>query len=259
MMRKCIIILFIVMLNCPFAWGQPQDYDDDSLLKPKQVASLKSFKRIAVLEGGRFKPLESFARNTLLQFSGKRTFEDQSAVQWLARLLFAPTTTYQDQIFLINNPSIAEALEVAVEKKRRYSLAQLEPALGRLTELAQSAQKIDPKNRDIVENEIIRVYENVKRYTDLSTSFSFAFPYPAFIVTEFEMREQLDLPLDISQFSFLDIALRADKLQRLALPLEKIPSEQWSDDQKQIIQLISSLFRWSLSYGNIPFKIIPSY
>jgi len=60
------------------AFAQPICPLDGTTLKPKEVASFETFQGIAVLENGRVKPLDTYARNLLLQFSGKRTFEQNS-------------------------------------------------------------------------------------------------------------------------------------------------------------------------------------
>ena len=95
-------------------------------MKSKGVASLESFQQIAILENGRIKPLDTFAQNLLLQFSGKRTLDRRPAVEWLARLVFASETTFEEKIFLINNPELPVALGIEPDSKRRYSFLQLE-------------------------------------------------------------------------------------------------------------------------------------
>jgi len=87
----------------------------------------------------------------LLQFSGRTSFDGKPAINWVARLLFAPATTGKDKVFLINNPDIPMALGVEPDKKRRYSFVQLQPGLKKLSELAQVADQIEEKNRSIVD------------------------------------------------------------------------------------------------------------
>jgi len=259
-MLKKTVILAAFLITCPFKVdAQTICPLDSTAFKPKTVASLENFKKLPILRNGRVKPIDTYAQNILLQFSGLRTFDKKNAVNWLARHVFAPQQTRTDKVFLINNPSIAEALGIAPEKKRRYSFAQLEGQLERLTQLARNAHQIDQKDRDIVESEIIRLFENVRLYTDLSLSFAFAFPHPDFSVMENENLSQLELRENAGQASFLDIALQADQLHVLTEPLQKIDSQQWSDSQKEVVKLISNLFGWSNIYHHLPFHIIPSY
>ena len=61
----------------------------------EEIINLDAFSRIPVLRGGRVKPIDSVARNTLLVLRSKRTALDENgnkvpAVHWLADVLFAP-------------------------------------------------------------------------------------------------------------------------------------------------------------------------
>jgi hypothetical protein len=47
---------------------------------------LKPFQRMLILENGRQKPVDTFARNMLKQFSGRSTLSGQEASAWLARI-----------------------------------------------------------------------------------------------------------------------------------------------------------------------------
>ena len=146
------------------------------------IGSLNEFKRIAILENGRVKPLDTFAQDILLRFSGKRTFERKDASHWLAKLLFSPATTLKNKIFLINNPEIPIALGIKVNQERRYSYEELAPVFEKLSELAAKAKDITAKERDVVENELIRIYDNLKLYSQLTLSFSFAIPHKDFAI-----------------------------------------------------------------------------
>ena len=175
-MRKIIIpVIVTLMISWP-ALAQVICPLNGQSMQPKGVRSLSVFKRLPILDNGRIKPLDTYARTVLLQFSGRQSFERKPAIAWMARLLFSPDMTKNDKVFLINNPVIPDDLGIKAEKHRKYSFAQIEPHLDQLTELAHSAENIPDKERDIVENEIIRVYNNLRLYVDLSLEFQFAFP-----------------------------------------------------------------------------------
>jgi len=256
-----LIPVFLLFFIQPTSWAQDQlslGVNDHSI-RPQQITSFETLKAIPVLENGRVKPLDTYANNLLLQFSGKRRFRKKDAIEWLAKLVFDPKQAREDQIFLIDNPSIPEALRLEVQPKRRYSFAALEPVFDRLSELAQAAEKIDRKQRDIAENEIIRVYENLKLYSLLSLSFSFIFPHPDFTITDPQTLQALNLDPKINQYSYLDIAVRADALQRLTQPLEQISPQVWTQAQKEIVSVIDNLMRWSATYKDLPMAIVPLY
>src|SRR3989338_526575 len=220
----------------------------------KRVENLDALKYTAVLENGRIKPIDTYAQNILLQFSGRRSFEKKPAIHWLAKLFFAPGQTREEKVFLINNPVIAHALGIEEDKHRRYSFAQLESKFPKLSELAQTALQIDPKQRDIVENEIIRVYENMILYSKLSVNFVFAFPNPDFSIEDTNTLKTLELnPNAGQQLTFMDIAINADKLQGILQPLEKLPENQWNASQTEVVRIVNNLYQWQMSYQGLPF------
>jgi len=260
-MNKKIIflILFLAVCGVENCLSQSICPLDGSGIKPKEINNVDHLRQLPILETGRIKPVDTYARNLLLQFSGSRTFEKTDPVRWLAKLLFASGTVQNDKVFLINNPDIAEALSIEPEEKRKYSYAQLQPSFTKLQELAMAVQKIDEKERALVENEILRLYTNISLFSDLSVTFAFAFPHPDFQISSNQTKHSINLSTGQNQFSFLDIALRADQLRKLTQPLEKKDFSKWSDDEKEIVIVVENLFQWSFQYNNLPFTIIPSF
>jgi hypothetical protein len=169
------------------------------------------------------------------------------------------SSTKDDKVFLINNPEIPMALGIEPEKKRRYSFTQLNPGYNKIVELARVADQIDDKSRSVVEHEILRVYHNFTLYTQFSFVFTFAFPHPDFQVTDPEIVAQLGLPGDQKgQFSFIDVALRADALRQATDGLEVGNPQSWSEKDKQLFRLLGNLYEWAKSYYDLPVHLIPS-
>jgi ABC-type transport system involved in cytochrome c biogenesis permease subunit len=135
---------------------------------------LEPFRRILILENGRQKPVDTFARNLLKQFSGRSTLSGQEASAWLARVLFTPDQTLNDKIFLINHPDVPAALGIPGQGRQRYSFLQINPGLDKLQQLAMQADQLDEKNRSAVENEIMRLYVNTSIYYNLLNACRFA-------------------------------------------------------------------------------------
>jgi len=257
--KKISIALAIIMVSANCVWAQSFCPLDEPQFDPKTVSSLDSLKNLAVLHDGRIKPFDTFARNLLLQFSGRTSFNRRPASQWVARLLFAPASTKDDKIFLINNPEIPMALGIEPDKKRRYSFTQINPGFPKIVKLAQVADQIDEKNRSIVEHEILRLFHNVALYTRFSFVFTYAFPHPDFQVTSTDITNRLGLPKDQdSQFSFLDIAQNADALREATAHLVMGNSGEWTQEDKILLGLLNNLFAWSKSYKALPFHVIPA-
>lgn len=226
--------------------------------KPKGVHSVREFQSVAVLDKGRIKPMDTYARSLMLQFSGRASFGRVSASQWLLKLLCAPQATMGDKVFLVNHPDVVEALGIEPEKKRRYSYLQVEPHLAKLQELAHAAQKIDDKSRSIADTELIRLFNNVDLYAQLSHVLGFALPHPDFAVTDAHMRKTLMLPENQTVFSFLDIALRSPILQESAERIEHKNMTEWTKEDQFLMGLVGKLFQWSMLYKDLPLYLIPS-
>jgi len=208
-----------------------------------EVKDFSNFRKIPVLDSGRLKPLDTFARSLLTQFSGKDHYEKQEACRWLASLFFNPDSTLNDKIFLINDPDIAVALGITPSQDRRYTPNQLKQNYSMLAQLQQAASKIAEKDRSLAENEIMRIFDNINLYADLSRSFLFAYPQSDFTILSSATKTKLGLSLNQNQFSFIDIALKANEIN------VKDP---------ELAHVSSNLFRWSQDYKDLPFTVIPS-
>ncbi len=143
---------------------------------PGAPRRLDAFGRIMVLEQGRKKPLDTFARNLLKRFSGRSSLKDMDAIAWLARVLFTPQKSLDDKIFLVNQPGVLTAISIGDEGRGRFSFAELRPGLGKLHKLAGGYAGRSKSRPDRFAEEIMRLDSNVSTYCDLLDSFSFARP-----------------------------------------------------------------------------------
>jgi len=102
--KIAFISLLIVGQSAGLLYAQSFCPLDESQPDPKMIESVDTFAKLAILHEGRVKPVDTYARNLLLQFSGRTSFDRKPAVEWFARLVFAPSSTKNNKIFLINNP-----------------------------------------------------------------------------------------------------------------------------------------------------------
>lgn len=256
--NSLIIALLVILVGAGLARAQLICPLDSSQMKPKEVADLSGFARIPILDEGRIKPLDTYARNLLLRFSGRQGFDKQPAIRWLTRLLFAPELTRDNEVFLINHPDIPTALGVEVKKKRRYSFLELQPGFPKLSSLAQTAKQIEPKERSLADSEIIRLYENLFLYAKLSNAFTFAIPHPDFQIADASTKEALGLPADQPYYSFIDMAIHAEKLYALTQGLERKSKAAWTARDEELITLLSNVFHWPMSYQGLPLLTTPT-
>lgn len=216
------------------------------------VDSLSSWENLPALENGRVMPLDSFARNTLLGFSGKSTFNRQPAARWLARILFTPDECKNDAIFLVDNPEVVEALGLSAEGRGRYSFVQLEPMLADLTRLARAAYGKESADRTPVDNEFMRLLNNVSTYRRLSEGFAFAIPRPEFDLHDEALSRDLNWPAE-------GVCTLVDARARLGRITELMGKTDTSAAYQAELRRISAVIRaWSQRGSDAPPAIIPA-
>ncbi len=237
-MRKNLGIYFLILFFLSASMCIAQSAEPVKVTQG--IANYQVLSRIPILHDGRIKPLDTYARNLLIQFSGKDTYAKKSAIAWLAAVLFTPESTRGDEIFLINNPDIATALGIDPVHNRRYSFNQIEKAYTKLFELTQAARNIPEKERSLVEIEILRVFENVRQYADLSQEFLFAVGHD-----------------DFNGDSFLDTALRSEDIRTVTEQAMSKNQSQWSPQEAQAMGLLMHLFQWSRTYKDLSLGLIP--
>ncbi|MCA9400153.1 MAG: cytochrome c biogenesis protein CcsA [Candidatus Omnitrophica bacterium] len=262
-LRNIFLTLKVLFLSAAFfssaAYSQQICPLNGMNLKPKGLESVEVLKGLAVLEHGRVKPFDTYAKNVLLQLSGRTSYQKQPAFEWVAKLIFAPQVTREDQVFLINHSDIPKVFGIEPQKRRRYSYAQLQPHIPRIYKLAQEAHQIEQRKRDLVETEILRLFESIQLYTNLSLTFSFAFPHPDFTLMDSKTKEVLGFQRNITQFSFLQFAKRSEQIAAMTKVHETKPADQWTKGEQELIQIVAKLYQWSMAYYGLPLNIVPSY
>jgi ABC-type transport system involved in cytochrome c biogenesis permease subunit len=158
---------------------------------PLPKATLQIAETIPVQEGGRIKPLSTFAGFTMLSFHGARSMEVQgdsaklkiTPTAWLMDTLFRPQLAVKMPTFRIDNSAVLEAIGVTVRTKRdRYSYEEIEPARAKLIELAQSYETLKKTKKEAGQNDTldpsqaqtIDLAYNLRSYESLLGYFGFA-------------------------------------------------------------------------------------
>jgi len=151
---------------------------------PWESETLKVAETIPLQNGGRIKPLSSYAGFTMLGLHGARSMkiEDEKGnaykikpTGWLLDTLFRPQLAIQLPTFRIDNSAVLEAIGLKSRGKRdRYSYSDIEPGRRKLIELAQSYEKIEKNKRDPVQQQSIDLAYNLRNYESLLGYFGFA-------------------------------------------------------------------------------------
>lgn len=225
---------------------------------PLSLKKISALEAVPVMHEGRLKPMITYARNMLLQFSGITHYEKYSAVQVMAQILFTPESVGDFKLFLINNPDVPQALGVTADKHRRYSFNMLEKSLPKMEELAQKASTIEEEKRDLVQKEILRTFQNLVEFVNLSRTFSYALPNPIYTLHLPETKNELGLTPHDSIFSFWDLMSSAQAIAKVLENIGTRPDSLRSPMEKEIISLSQSMYYNSQTLHASPFHIFPS-
>lgn len=138
------------------------------------------FGDLPVLNGGRVKPLDTLARNSLLLLSGKQTARinarPQSATEWLMDMVFRPSVADAVPVFEIDDPEVLGLIGIQQSAKRRYSFQDLQAHLAELETQSSRAGAVRPEQRSRFQSAILRLWEKVLLYWRLQNSLQLAGP-----------------------------------------------------------------------------------
>jgi ABC-type transport system involved in cytochrome c biogenesis permease subunit len=162
---------------------------------PWDAATLDLFASLPIQDEGRVKPLNTYARFTLLRLNGRTSFRTEqgktlSALEWLLVSLFYPEIARDFKHFLVQDadalvaagikPHEREVTTLKGEtnilsiKRDRYSYNELAPGRVKLFQLAQQYMQVEAKKRTPVEQQIVNLANNLFTYEQILSYFTFA-------------------------------------------------------------------------------------
>lgn len=146
---------------------------------------IRTFGRLPAQDGGRVKPLETFAGFTMLRFHGTRTlrlkYSDGTKralkpTEWLLDCLFYPEVAKAYPIFIVDDPAAVTAVGVKAHdsRRQRYSFHELEAAIPRLRQLNDEYNAIKPEKRAPIQGMIIGLAQNIVEFERLLKTLDWA-------------------------------------------------------------------------------------
>jgi ABC-type transport system involved in cytochrome c biogenesis permease subunit len=149
---------------------------------PWTQAVLDAAERTPIQDGGRVKPLNTYAGFLLLRLNGKRSLATPQGEKlipsaWLLDVLFFPEQAAEYECFLVQDAQVIEAIGLHLDGKRkrdRYSYRELQPGLGKLYALARQYQHIDEKQREPLQQQIVALAHNIDEYEAVAEHADFA-------------------------------------------------------------------------------------
>ena len=136
------------------------------------VQSLSAFTigDIPLQDEGRIKPLDTFARNHLLAFYGKRSIKelDMGATDWIINLILNPENGRDQKIFNIRNPEVASSLFLDWTNEHKYSFNQITPGLSEQSSMLEMIDQKDASDRTVYEKQLYEISRNILRFEEIS-------------------------------------------------------------------------------------------
>ncbi|QDU34089.1 Cytochrome c biogenesis protein CcsA [Poriferisphaera corsica] len=166
--KKYVIATTIVaLLVCTYIYAP-------LMQKPAQPSDVAkaNFARLPVTAEGRVKPMDSFARATMIKLMGKQTFKDeqgnkQDGNTFLLDFITNPQVAVKHKVFRIDNPDIKAMLGVTDDKVKYFSIEQLQPFIEQIVTDAQEANKIPDRQRSLYQNNAIVLASNLSLLADV--------------------------------------------------------------------------------------------
>jgi len=136
----------------------------DSAIPP---AALETVRRIAIQQGGRVKPLDSFARETLDRLSGSPRWKGQDPVETLLSILSEPDRWQEEPLLSVPFGPLREALGLGRRTARvsysdLLSTKKLMRMLPPIVEKQQRSEKLT-----MLENETMDLFDRFVGFTNL--------------------------------------------------------------------------------------------
>ncbi|MGB0257673.1 MAG: hypothetical protein ACPGES_03380, partial [Coraliomargarita sp.] len=135
---------------------------------------LDAFGELPVQEGGRIKPIDSIARNTLLVLAKQQKVKTPEGVtlsplEWFMDLSFKPELADTYRVFKIEFPDDLGIEGLAQEGQRHYSFNDLSPHFAEIQSLFEKINP-EPKQREPYEQQLAKLYNGLNRYNSVMHS-----------------------------------------------------------------------------------------
>ncbi len=136
---------------------------------------LAGFGKIPVLVGGRVKPLDTVARNSLLIIHDKQTVglkngKQLGAMPWLTDTLFNAPFADQYPVFVIQNADVLGLFGWEQKDRKYFSYTELSPFLKQIDEQGALSEKLQSVQRSAYQNAVLNLRNGLVLYQRLRNS-----------------------------------------------------------------------------------------
>jgi len=142
---------------------------------PKADYDFETFSRLPVLEGGRVKPIDSFARNSLLAIRSKQTVlvdgKSLPATRWLLDAAFKPEAADTYPAFVVDDPEVLGLIGLAQDKGRYFAYWQIEPKRDEIQTQAAAADQVESARRSRFQSALLHLHGRLTLYERVKNTF----------------------------------------------------------------------------------------
>ena len=225
------------------------------------------FSHFPIQESGRIKPLDTFARNQLLLFSGKDYLkadadneENISAIEWLIKLLSNPSEELNRKIFHIskwdNSPEVEIGLGLDGRDTHKYSFYEIIEGFRNNQELLKGLQSKNPESYTYVEKQIIDIYKKVVFLDEIAHSFTCIIPLIE--ISNDEIKQALNIRDDVQKVSYSFFVSNTELFSPLLENLLSSNPDNWTDRDRELNKILYALEQLTRYKYADALKIIPS-
>jgi len=179
-MKKWLPLLLTAVLALWFLGSVQPPADKDF--------AFNEFARLPLTANGRIVPVDSLARNSLLEIREKQTLNTEpwkawnekpriiSATEWLANVMMNPIVADDWPAFRLDNPDLISLLKLPEKGEanktdgKHFSWNQMQPALDAFDKESERVQKIEAPNRTAYENAIVKLHHRLALYAQLKNA-----------------------------------------------------------------------------------------
>ncbi len=157
-----IAVLAMIYLTMPFT------------SKPQGDLDVAAFGSLPASYAGRFKPLDTVARTSLMTISGRQSVRTEErkidATTWLLELIAQPEQAADRVIFRVDHPDLRATLHLP--ESRRYSFRQVTEMRDELQRQTQLARMVPSDQQSLFHRKTIQLSNQVNLYQMLGGLFS---------------------------------------------------------------------------------------
>ncbi len=215
------------------------------------------FASIPILDEGRVKPLDSFAITYLEIISGKDSFEQMSAIEWLAELTMNPDIAYHRRIFNIPNVNIVDALGLERRKNHHYSYSEIENSFYTRKDVWKPLFNMPEEQMSLLQRQLVILFRKTQLFAEISRSLSLLFP--DFKISDAKLAKLLGVEPD-SPVHFLKLHAKRDLIGEMSKELlKKSAKEDYkiTDQDAAIAELVFNMNKIDSDKNSSIFRIIP--